>query len=82
MPPKKKKDDNDDLGAMRAARFGRVKSTLGPKCGWRSKHVDTTIFCGIRSIRSGYAPRTDTQLTLLLLLVVLSVDFATTTPTE
>ena len=28
MPPKKKKDANDDLGMMRAARFGRVKNTL------------------------------------------------------
>lgn len=28
MPPKKKKGDDEDLGAMRAARFGRVKNTL------------------------------------------------------
>ena len=30
MPPKKKKGNNEaeDLGAMRAARFGRVKNTL------------------------------------------------------
>jgi len=28
MPPKKKNQDGDDLGAMRAARFGRVKNTL------------------------------------------------------
>ena len=28
MPKKSKKDDNEDLGAMRAARFGRVKNTL------------------------------------------------------
>ena len=29
MPPKKKnKDGGDDLGAMRAARFGRVKNDL------------------------------------------------------
>lgn len=28
MPPKKKNQDADDLGAMRAARFGRVKNTL------------------------------------------------------
>ena len=31
MPPKnKKKDDSEDLGAMRAARFGRVKSASLP----------------------------------------------------
>lgn len=28
MPPKKKNQQEDDLGAMRAARFGRVKNTL------------------------------------------------------
>ena len=28
MPPKKKGDAKDDLGFMRAARFGRVKNTL------------------------------------------------------
>jgi len=28
MPPKKKNQQDDDLGAMRAARFGRVKNTL------------------------------------------------------
>lgn len=28
MPPKKKSNDDDDLGAMRAARFGRVKNDL------------------------------------------------------
>jgi hypothetical protein len=28
MPPKKKKGDDEDLGMMRAARFGRVKNTL------------------------------------------------------
>eukprot|EP00543_Licmophora_paradoxa_P006745 CAMPEP_0202445570 /NCGR_PEP_ID=MMETSP1360-20130828/4359_1 /ASSEMBLY_ACC=CAM_ASM_000848 /TAXON_ID=515479 /ORGANISM="Licmophora paradoxa, Strain CCMP2313" /LENGTH=423 /DNA_ID=CAMNT_0049061877 /DNA_START=36 /DNA_END=1304 /DNA_ORIENTATION=- len=28
MPPKKKKGDDEDLGAMRAARFGRVKNDL------------------------------------------------------
>lgn len=28
MPPKKKKGEEEDLGAMRAARFGRVKNTL------------------------------------------------------
>jgi hypothetical protein len=28
MPPKKKKGDDEDLGLMRAARFGRVKNTL------------------------------------------------------
>ncbi|KAI2512195.1 Protein of unknown function (DUF933) [Fragilaria crotonensis] len=28
MPPKKKKGDDDDLGLMRAARFGRVKNDL------------------------------------------------------
>jgi ribosome biogenesis GTPase A len=28
MPPKKKKGDEDELGAMRAARFGRVKNDL------------------------------------------------------
>ena len=30
MPPKnKKKQEDEDLGAMRAARFGRVKNTVG-----------------------------------------------------
>jgi ribosome biogenesis GTPase A len=28
MPPKKKKGEEEDLGLMRAARFGRVKNTL------------------------------------------------------
>ena len=28
MPPKKKSNEVDDLGAMRAARFGRVKNDL------------------------------------------------------
>lgn len=28
MPPKKKNQQEEDLGAMRAARFGRVKNTL------------------------------------------------------
>ena len=28
MPPKKKKGDDEDLGAMQAARFGRVKNNL------------------------------------------------------
>mmetsp|Transcript_16221 Transcript_16221/g.32643 ORF Transcript_16221/g.32643 Transcript_16221/m.32643 type:complete len:94 (+) Transcript_16221:45-326(+) len=28
MPPKKKKEEAEDLGAMRAARFGRVKNDL------------------------------------------------------
>ena len=28
MPPKKKKEDAEDLGAMKAARFGRVKNDL------------------------------------------------------
>jgi len=28
MPPKKKKEEVEDLGAMKAARFGRVKNDL------------------------------------------------------
>ena len=28
MPPKKKKEEAEDLGAMKAARFGRVKNDL------------------------------------------------------
>ena len=28
MPPKKKKEEVEDLGAMKAARFGRVKNAL------------------------------------------------------
>ena len=28
MPPKKKKEETEDLGAMKAARFGRVKNDL------------------------------------------------------
>lgn len=39
MPPKKKNQDADDLGAMRAARFGRVKNTLSMGFG--------TIMCRV-----------------------------------
>jgi hypothetical protein len=36
MPPKKKGDAKDDLGFMRAARFGRVKNTLSMGFGTSS----------------------------------------------